>query len=63
MRIGRRPWKAPLVLEPVLKNLPAQWAWNGQKGVLGTGEVRLDAGKNGLGCQPTVPGSGETYKQ
>ena len=25
-------------------NLPAQGAWNGQKGVLGTGEIRLDAG-------------------
>ena len=28
-------------------NLPAQGAWNGQKGVLGTGEIRLDAGTIG----------------
>jgi hypothetical protein len=30
-----------LVLEPVLKNLPAQGAWNGHKVVLGTGEILL----------------------
>jgi hypothetical protein len=30
-----------LVLEPVPKNLPAQGAWNGQKVVLGTGEILL----------------------
>ena len=41
---GRRPWTAPENLERVLMNLPAQGAWNGQKGVLGTGEIRLDAG-------------------
>jgi hypothetical protein len=41
VRIGRRPWTAPLVLEPVSRNLPAQGAWNGQKVVLGTGEVLL----------------------
>lgn len=38
---GRRPWTASLVLEPMLMNLPAQGAWNGQKGVLGTGEILL----------------------
>jgi len=41
---GRRPWTAPEILERVPRNLPAQGAWNGQKGVLGTGEIRLDAG-------------------
>jgi hypothetical protein len=30
-----------LVLEPVLKNFPAQGAWNGQRVVLGTGEILL----------------------
>ncbi len=30
-----------MVLEPVPKNLPAQGAWNGQRVVLGTGEVLL----------------------
>ena len=41
MRIGRRPWTTSLVLEPVSKNLPAQGAWNGQRVVLGTGEILL----------------------
>ncbi|HYA67775.1 MAG TPA: hypothetical protein VED63_03490, partial [Acidimicrobiales bacterium] len=38
---GRRPWTAPMVLEPVPRNLPAQGAWNGHTVVLGTGEILL----------------------
>jgi hypothetical protein len=30
-----------LVLEPVPRDLPAQGAWNGQRVVLGTGEILL----------------------
>lgn len=41
---GRRPRTAPEILERVPKNLPAQGAWNGQKGVLGTGEILLGPG-------------------
>ncbi len=46
------------------KNLPAQGAWNGQKGVLGTGEIRLDAGhRKTTGRQLVVPGSIDTDNQ
>ena len=45
-------------------NLPAQGAWNGQKGVLGTGEIRLDAGhRKTTGRQLVVPGSIDTDNQ
>ena len=48
----------------MLKNFPAQGAWNGQKGVLGTGEIRLDAGHTKTtGCQLVVPGSIDTDNQ
>ena len=61
---GRRPWTAPENLEQVPRNFPAQGAWNGQKGVLGTGEIRLDAGHNSTtGRQPVVPGSIDTDNQ
>ena len=61
---GRRPWTAPENLERVPRNLPAQGAWNGQKGVLGTGEIRLDAGhKSTTSRQPVVPGSIDTDNQ
>ena len=46
---GRRPRKPPLVLERAVKNPPASWAWNGQKGVVGTGESLLDP----VGLRPT----------
>ena len=36
-------------------NLPAQGAWNGQKGVLGTGEILLGPG--------SYPGSGPVYNR
>ncbi len=46
------------------RNLPAQGARNGQKVVLGTGEIRLDAGKHkASGCQPAVPGSHDVDNQ
>ena len=62
--IGRRPWTTPGILERVSRNLPAQGARNGQKGVLGTGEIRLDAGKHkAAGCQPSVPGSHDVDNQ
>ena len=45
-------------------NLPAQGAWNGQKGVLGTGEIRLDAGHaKTTGRLLVVPGSIDTDNQ
>ena len=61
---GRRPWTTPGTLERVSRNLPAQGARNGQKVVLGTGEIRLDAGKHkASGCQPPVPGSHDVDNQ
>jgi hypothetical protein len=61
---GRRPWTTPGILERVSRNLPAQGARNGQKVVLGTGEIRLDAGKHkATGCQPAVPGSHDVDNQ
>jgi hypothetical protein len=39
--IGRRPWKAPRILERVLKNSPAYGAWNVKQAVVGTGEALL----------------------
>ena len=46
------------------KNLPAHGAWNGQKGVLGTGEIRLDAGKFKVArCPPAMPGSNDVDNQ
>ena len=45
-------------------NLPAQGAQNGQKGVLGTGEIRLDAGnEKTTDRQRVVPGSIDTDNQ
>jgi hypothetical protein len=45
-------------------NLPAQGAWNGQNGVLGTGEDRLDAGhRKTTDRQPVAPGSIDTDNQ
>ena len=47
-------------------NLPAQGAWNGQTVVLGTGEIRLDAGTHMQGrtcCWRVVPGSGDVDNQ
>ena len=41
---GRRPWTTPGILERVSRNLPAQGARNGQKVVLGTGEILLGPG-------------------
>jgi hypothetical protein len=46
----RRPRAAPRNLERVPKNPPAYGAWNGQKGVVGTGEALL-------GPEPAGPGS------
>ena len=61
---GRRPWTTPEILERVSRNLPAQGARNGQKVVLGTGEIRLDAGKHkAAGRQPAVPGSHDVDNQ
>ena len=40
----RRPRTAPESLERVPKNPPAYGAWNGQKGVVGTGESLLGPG-------------------
>ena len=37
----RRPWKAPQILERVLKNSPAYGAWNVKQAVVGTGEALL----------------------
>ena len=42
--IGRRSGTTPGILERVSRNLPAQGARNGQKGVLGTGEILLGPG-------------------
>jgi hypothetical protein len=41
---GRRPRTTPGILEQVSRNLPAQGARNGQKVVLGTGEILLGPG-------------------
>ena len=59
MRKGRRPWTAPLVLEPVPKNLPAQGAWNGQKVVLGTGEILLGPGPAAWETVLSITGDGK----
>jgi hypothetical protein len=44
MKGGRRPRTAPENLERVPKNPPAHGAWNGRKGVVGTGEALLGPG-------------------
>ena len=56
---GRRPWTAPEILERVLKNLPAQGAWNGQKGVLGTGEILLGPGSAVREAALSITGNGK----
>ena len=61
---GRRPWTTREILERVSRNLPAQGARNGQKVVLGTGEIRLDVGKHkAAGSQPSAPGSHDVDNQ
>jgi hypothetical protein len=39
--IGRRPWKAPRILERMPKNSPVYGAWNVETAVVGTGEALL----------------------
>jgi hypothetical protein len=46
-------------LERVLKNLPAQGAWNGQKGVLGTGEILLGPGSAVREAALSITGNGK----
>ncbi len=41
MYVWRRPWKAPEILERVLKNSSAYGTWNVKKVVVGTGEALL----------------------
>ena len=41
MGFGRRPRKAPEILERVLKNSSAHGAWNVRQAVVGTGEALL----------------------
>jgi hypothetical protein len=49
---GRRPWKAPLILEPVLKNSSAYGAWNVKQAVVGTGEALLGPRPAGMRSAP-----------
>jgi hypothetical protein len=43
----------------VPKNLPAQGAWNGQKGVLGTGEILLGPGPAVREAALSITGNGK----
>jgi hypothetical protein len=43
----------------VLMNLPAQGAWNGQKGVLGTGEILLGPGSAVREAALSITGDGK----
>jgi len=54
--IGRRPWKAPLILERVLKNSPVYGAWNVKQAAVGTGEALL-------GPRPAGMGSASVYNR
>jgi hypothetical protein len=54
--IGRRPWKAPPILERVPKNSPVYGAWNVETAVVGTGEALL-------GPRPAGMGSASVYNR
>jgi hypothetical protein len=45
-----------LVLEPVPRDLPAQGAWNGQRVVLGTGEILLGPALRGWVAALSITG-------
>ncbi len=56
MGIGRRPWKAPPILERVPKNSSVYGAWNVNQAVVGTGEALL-------GPRPAGMGSASVYNR
>jgi len=56
---GRRPRTAPENLERVPKNPPAHGAWNGRKGVVGTGEALLGPGSAAREAGPPITNDGK----
>ena len=56
MKGGRRPRTAPENLERVPTNPPAHGAWNGRKGVVGTGEALLGPVLRGREACPLITG-------
>jgi hypothetical protein len=59
VKVGRRPWTAPGSLERVPRNPPAHGVWNGQRGVVGTGEALRGPGH--CGCREAgLPITGRT---
>jgi hypothetical protein len=53
---GRRPWKAPEILERVLKNSPAHGAWNVKQAVVETGEASSALVLRGCGVRLPITG-------
>jgi hypothetical protein len=56
---GRRPRTAPENLERVPTNPPAHGAWNGRKGVVGTGEALLGPGLPAREAGPPITNARE----
>ncbi len=59
MKGGRRPRTAPKILERVPKNPPAHGAWNGRRGVVGTGEALLGPGSAAREAGPPITTHGK----
>jgi len=59
MKGGRRPRTAPGNLERMPKNPPAHGAWNGRKGVVGTGEALLGPGLAAREAGPPITNARE----
>jgi len=59
MKGGRRPRTAPENLERVPTNPPAHGAWNGRKGVVGTGEALLGPGSAAREAGPPITNARE----
>src|SRR6266508_5661490 len=56
---GRRPRTAPQNLDRVPKNPPAHGAWNGGRGVVGTGEALLGPGSAAREAGPPITNARE----